>query len=344
MITRDATFISQLSYLDFHQMKRRAIYQPAPRPSSENDTKLMKNESSTKKTFFSGQYDDVLVDTANGSSETIHGDNNARSYRGNSSQRLDNPVKVEGVNTPSTNNCRYLDVVVVPYRNRSNHLHRFLQEIAPELKKYMPKTKIVIIEQSENSLFNRGALLNIGFKEFECKTKFFITHDVDIIPSVHTIKTVYTQNDSDILRIKSGHRESLGGVVKLKHDVVFDMNGFPNYIWGWGIEDRALYYRAYLRGVHVTENKDHSSFNTFQHHTDARRYVGYARNVSKMWTKPCIDKLNQIQREQMLMSSGVNNVRYTVIEQTFVDEDIEIIKVDLDNVTIPSMLISLDDL
>lgn len=45
----------------------------------------------------------------------------------------------------------------------------------------------MVIEQNEGKLFNRGAILNIGFKEYENKSKYFITHDVDINPSIEVI-------------------------------------------------------------------------------------------------------------------------------------------------------------
>lgn len=35
-------------------------------------------------------------------------------------------------------------------------------------------------------------------------------------------------------RIKSAHDNSLGGIIKVKHDIIFNINGFPNNIWGVG--------------------------------------------------------------------------------------------------------------
>ena len=30
------------------------------------------------------------------------------------------------------------------------------------------------------------------------------------------------------------------------------INGYPNNIWGWGIEDRALYYRCHIKNVSMS--------------------------------------------------------------------------------------------
>ena len=40
----------------------------------------------------------------------------------------------------------------------------------------------------------------------------------------------------DIYRIKFVHNASLGGIIKVKHDIIFDINGFPNNIWGWELK------------------------------------------------------------------------------------------------------------
>jgi hypothetical protein len=57
------------------------------------------------------------------------------------------------------------NIILVPYRKREKHLSYFIEKTVPLLQKHLDNLKIIIIEQNNNKLFNRGLLLNIGFKE-----------------------------------------------------------------------------------------------------------------------------------------------------------------------------------
>lgn len=66
--------------------------------------------------------------------------------------------------------------IIVPYRNRPDHLDQFI----PHMNKYLPDAKIVIVEQADEKPFNRGRLLNVGFLNTEANNYCF--HDVDMLP------------------------------------------------------------------------------------------------------------------------------------------------------------------
>lgn len=74
--------------------------------------------------------------------------------------------------------------IVIPYRDRADHLPVFLKNIHPLLMKQQVEYGIFVIEQIADGLFNRAALMNVGFLEalklhqWDC----FIFHDVDLIP------------------------------------------------------------------------------------------------------------------------------------------------------------------
>ena len=74
-------------------------------------------------------------------------------------------------------------VILVPYRNRKQHLDLFILQNVPLFQKILKSFKVVVIEQDEGKLFNRGALLNIGFNEYKDKTVCFFNHDVDYYPN-----------------------------------------------------------------------------------------------------------------------------------------------------------------
>lgn len=84
------------------------------------------------------------------------------------------------------NECNSIDrvAIVVPYRDRANHLPIFLNNIHELLIKQQIEYGIFVIEQIGDGPFNRAALMNVGFLEalklhqWDC----FIFHDVDLIP------------------------------------------------------------------------------------------------------------------------------------------------------------------
>ena len=222
----------------------------------------------------------------------------------------------------------YENIIAIPFLNRDRHLEYFIKNTVPLLEQYLPNTKVVVIEQKDGKLFNRGALLNVAFKEYQNKTRYFFTHDVDLNPSIKIIKDIYTDEKNDINRIRSAHRYSLGGIIKVKHDVIFHINGFPNNIWGWGIEDRALYFRCIIKNIQITDNK-HQEFKIMPHISNSETYSGEKKIISDMWTHDYINKLDNKQKEDMIMSSGLNNLKYTIIERKMIHNMVELIKVDI---------------
>ena len=55
--------------------------------------------------------------------------------------------------------------VIIPYRNRLEHLSRFLTCIKTYLNLRKINYEIIVINQDNGKQFNRGMLLNIGFTE-----------------------------------------------------------------------------------------------------------------------------------------------------------------------------------
>ena len=222
----------------------------------------------------------------------------------------------------------YENIIAIPFRKRDIHLEYYIKNTVPLLQQHLPNSKVVVVEQSEGKLFNRGMLLNVAFKEYENKTKYFFAHDVDTNPTQEIIKSIYTNENIDVHRIKSVHTVSLGGIIKVKHDIIFDINGFPNNIWGWGIEDRALYYRCCMKNINITNNPN-QSFKIMPHISNIITYTGEKKKISDMWMPNYIDKLDHKQKEEMIMGSGLNNLEYTILERKMIHDIVEIIKVDI---------------
>ena len=54
--------------------------------------------------------------------------------------------------------------IIVPFRNRYEQLDIFKERITKYLSEKNIPYEIIIVEQDDAKLFNRGMLLNIGFK------------------------------------------------------------------------------------------------------------------------------------------------------------------------------------
>src|SRR5271170_2150443 len=76
--------------------------------------------------------------------------------------------------------------IIVPYRDRQDHLDDFL----PHMQTYFSNDsvnreipcRILIVEQTPDLPFNRGAVLNIGFTYLAPDVDYVCFHDVDLLP------------------------------------------------------------------------------------------------------------------------------------------------------------------
>lgn len=74
--------------------------------------------------------------------------------------------------------------IIIPYRNRLDHLKVFLNNMHKFLQKQLIEYTIYVIEEVPLLPFNRALLMNIGYSEAIQENDFscFIFHDVDLLP------------------------------------------------------------------------------------------------------------------------------------------------------------------
>ena len=76
--------------------------------------------------------------------------------------------------------------ILIPYRNREDHLKKFLYHMHPFLARQKLSYGIYVIEPVSGLTFNRGLLLNVGFVESNKETggrwQCHVLHDVDLLP------------------------------------------------------------------------------------------------------------------------------------------------------------------
>ena len=138
--------------------------------------------------------------------------------------------------------------IVVPFRNRHEQLDIFKERITKYLTDKDIPYEIIIVEQDDAKLFNRGMLLNIGFTYAEkLKCKYVVFHDIDMLPidvdysysftPIH-LATNFSNQDREIFDTY------FGGVTMFNIKDFKKINGYSNKYWGWGYEDTDLLLRC----------------------------------------------------------------------------------------------------
>lgn len=150
-------------------------------------------------------------------------------------------------------------VLIVPYRNRKEHLEWFLPYIHRFMQRQLVDYRVIVVEQQGQADFNRGALMNIGFQVAQSlqKVDCAIFHDVDLLPE-HDYNFYrcgpmprHMSVSVSSFGYKLPYRNIFGGVEMFRSDQFKRVNGFSNLYFGWGGEDDDLFKRVYLNGLQI---------------------------------------------------------------------------------------------
>ena len=147
--------------------------------------------------------------------------------------------------------------IIVPFRNRYEHLDTFTNHMMEYLNSKQIDYIIIVVEQDDSKLFNRGMILNIGFqyaKKYKCD--YVVFHDVDMLPidvdysyssyPIHLASNFEYEEDTPK---KETFKEYFGGVTLFPVKVFEKVNGYSNKYWGWGFEDDDLFFRCKLNKI-----------------------------------------------------------------------------------------------
>ncbi|CAG0919110.1 unnamed protein product [Notodromas monacha] len=178
-------------------------------------------------------------------------------------EKLD--VRAGGQWNPSSCRSLYQSVIVVPYRRRPDQLKIFVKHMHNFLSQQGLEYSIVIVNQADEELFNRGALLNVGFLETEKilgsdkknPSRCYVFHDVDLLPE--NLGNIYacTRQPRHMsvavssLRYTLPYPDIVGGALAVAVDQFRVVNGFPVSYAGWGGEDDDLGRRFKAAGLSV---------------------------------------------------------------------------------------------
>ncbi|TKR92903.1 hypothetical protein L596_007469 [Steinernema carpocapsae] len=209
--------------------------------------------------------------------------------------------------------ARHRVAVVIPYRDREEHLRVFLHNIHSLLKKQQLDYAIFVIEQIEDQKFNRAKLMNVGFAEalklydWQC----FIFHDVDLLPEDD--RNLYSCPEQprhmsvaiDKFQYKLPYGSIFGGISAMTRTHMEKLNGFSNDYWGWGGEDDDISERVSLAGYKIS-----------RYPTKIARYkmIKHTHNKANPVNK-CRYKLMQ-KTKRRWRTDGLSNLNYTRISVT----------------------------
>ena len=216
------------------------------------------------------------------------------------------------------------NIILIPYRNREEHLKYWIENTYPKLNKVLENLEVLIIEQSQDDkLFNRGKVLNVGFKYYDKDEYNYFTHDVDHNPI--NLLVYNNEVNNSIISLKSGHNKSLGGIIKFKGNTFKKINGFRNDYWGWGIEDRDLYYRSKFYNINIIRNHK-TKFKVLKH-----KHLGSQMNEIK--SIKCNNIFNNNNNKEIIikfiLNSGLNNLKYKIIKEENIRNNIKKILINI---------------
>ncbi|XP_016353900.1 beta-1,4-galactosyltransferase 1-like [Sinocyclocheilus anshuiensis] len=150
--------------------------------------------------------------------------------------------------------------IIIPFRNRDEHLKYWLYYLHPILQRQQLDYGVYVIGQDGEETFNRAKLLNVGYAEavkeydYDC----FVFSDVDLIPmdDRNFYKCFNQPRHLSVSMDKFGFRlpyvQYFGGVSSLSKEQYLKINGFPNNYWGWGGEDDDIFNRVTSKGMSIS--------------------------------------------------------------------------------------------
>jgi hypothetical protein len=160
--------------------------------------------------------------------------------------------------------------IIVPYRDRQDHLDVFVPHMHEFLKDKGIDYTIFIAEQTDDRPFNYGKLCNVVTKEVGEEYTYFAFHDIDMLPINDECDYGYPESPTHLATNVEAHDYELpypqyfGGVVLISREDFEEVNGYSNEYWGYGFEDLDLLYRIERAGLYLEtyydKNKTYTTY------------------------------------------------------------------------------------
>lgn len=216
--------------------------------------------------------------------------------------------------------------IIIPFRNRHEHLKHWLFYLHPILMRQQLDYGVYVINQDGDGVFNRAKLMNAGYVEalkdydYEC----FVFSDIDLVPIDD--RNLYRCFDNprhlavamDKFNYGLPYNAYFGGVSSLSKTQYLKINGFPNTYWGWGGEDDDIYRRIVFRGMSISRpDMVVGKYKMVKHNRDVHNEPN-PKNPGKLG-----------QTQWTMDKDGINSLVYTVKDimkdrlYTFITVDVQ---------------------
>jgi hypothetical protein len=221
--------------------------------------------------------------------------------------------------------------ICVPYRNREKHLNMFIPILSKFLNKKGINHQFYIAHQTDDKLFNRGAMKNIAAKHaFDDGCDYVAFHDVDMLPENencdYSYPIDYPTHISTKLskyKYKLNYEQYFGGVVLFTKEQVEKTNGYSNDYWDWGMEDDDLFYRCIYENlanrdlIKDYDNKKCINFNGVSSFIDIPKINGLHTILSNSHTISIlcnISNQNEKYKEWLVGDSDKNFIEFPIFK------------------------------
>lgn len=143
--------------------------------------------------------------------------------------------------------------VIVPVRDREHQVAQFLPKLRAKLDQQGLEYLIVLSEQSQGAPFNKGAVINAGFRAVAGRCDYVCIHDVDTLPleADYRCPSEPLRLVTQLVGSQQGPRRAsryFGGAISVRCDQFVAANGYSNGYWGWGKEDDDFLFRLLFCG------------------------------------------------------------------------------------------------
>ncbi|XP_070964410.1 beta-1,4-galactosyltransferase 5 [Oncorhynchus clarkii lewisi] len=205
---------------------------------------------------------------------------------------------------------RWKVAILVPFRNRHEHLPILLRHLIPALQRQRLQFAFYVVEQVGSEPFNRAMLFNVGFREamrdldWDC----MVFHDVDHM--LENDRNYYgCGNMPRHFAVKLNkysymlpYNEFFGGVSGLTVEQFTKINGFPNAFWGWGGEDDDLWNR--VQYANYTVSRPQGELGRYMsiphHHRGEVQFLGRYTLLRRSKERQSLDGLNNLRYSPLL--------------------------------------------
>lgn len=206
--------------------------------------------------------------------------------------------------------------IIVPYRDRAEHLKKFVPHMHSVLKDQKIDFSIFVVEQYDSKPFNKAKLLNIGFHELNKEYDYFCFHDVDMLPVNEDCNYSFIEGACRLSHYVSQFNfiprpieEFGGGVIMIDKESFKKVNGFSNEYWGWGVEDNDFSLRCKIKNISISFRT--GRYLSLNHEpngdTNGKSPSEYTVNNRKYFSN--------IINSDTFFESGISNLQYTKISE-----------------------------